>query len=298
MPPVDATSFLFVTLDSCRYDTFEAAAAPNLKQVGTLFRSHAPGNFTYSSHAAMFMGFTPGDEHSAAPYVNPKIGKIFRVQSAQTFPDRPSFVNLQGRNVLDGLGRLGYRRIGTGAVGWFDTKTPAAQELVKDFDEFWYAGNLWSLSRQVDWVLDRLPQGGPVFAFLNVGETHAPYYHQGAPWSPDDNPCAPFGESNDAEESRRRQIACVEHADRVLAPLLDAFGSANVLICADHGDAWGEDGLWEHGIHHEAVLAVPLVFRLAQAPRTSMAAAVAEDVRRVPGRMRRKIRHLREARRT
>ena len=34
------------------------------------------------------------------------------------------------------------------------------------------------------------------------------------------------------------------------------------------GDAWGEDGLWEHGIHHPTVMDVPLVFRLQHAPVT------------------------------
>jgi len=32
------------------------------------------------------------------------------------------------------------------------------------------------------------------------------------------------------------------------------------------GDCRGEDGKWEHGIHHEKVLEVPLLFRLAAGP--------------------------------
>jgi len=50
-----------------------------------------------------------------------------------------------------------------------------------------------------------------------------------------------------------------------LAPLLSRFREATVVVCGDHGDAWGEDGLWEHGIHHPAVLEVPLLFRLVTA---------------------------------
>jgi hypothetical protein len=57
--PVHPTSFLFVTLDSCRYDTFAAAHTPNFDQVGELHRAMAPGSFTFSSHTAMFMGHTP-----------------------------------------------------------------------------------------------------------------------------------------------------------------------------------------------------------------------------------------------
>jgi hypothetical protein len=42
----------------------------------------------------------------------------------------------------------------------------------------------------------------------------------------------------------------VEYVDGRLAGLLADFAEATTLICADHGDCWGEDGLWEHGISH------------------------------------------------
>ena len=93
-----------------------------------------------------------------------------------------------------------------------------------------------------------------------------PYYHLGAPWDRLPSPCVPFGEANDAVESRRRQRACLEFVDEQLGPLLDRFKAANTVICADHGDAWGEDGVWEHGVHHPKVMEVPLTFRLSNAP--------------------------------
>ena len=77
----DSRSVLFITLDSCRYDTFLNADIPHLKSVGRLYRAMAPGNFTYSSHAAMFVGFTPGVAERAEPFINPKYGKIFRLKS-------------------------------------------------------------------------------------------------------------------------------------------------------------------------------------------------------------------------
>jgi len=49
----------------------------------------------------------------------------------------------------------------------------------------------------------------------------------------------------------------------VLEPLLERFAKDSVIICADHGDCWGEDGLWEHGVSHEKTLDVPLLIRLA-----------------------------------
>ena len=75
-------SILFVTLDSCRYDAFVEAKTPNLSAIGPLVRAQAPSHFTYASHAAFFMGFTPGDPLRREPYVNPKYGKIFRMEAA------------------------------------------------------------------------------------------------------------------------------------------------------------------------------------------------------------------------
>jgi arylsulfatase A-like enzyme len=95
-----------------------------------------------------------------------------------------------------------------------------------------------------------------------------PYVHAGAPWDAGWNPCLPFGRTNDAAECRRRQQACLAFLDDGLRPLLDAFEGATVLVCADHGDAWGEDGIWEHGVYHPAVAAVPLWLRVMGKPVT------------------------------
>jgi hypothetical protein len=38
------------------------------------------GFFVYSSHAAMFMGFTPGIAQSPESFVNPMVGKIFKMR--------------------------------------------------------------------------------------------------------------------------------------------------------------------------------------------------------------------------
>lgn len=70
------------------------------------------------------------------------------------------------------------------------------------------------------------------------------------------------GEKNDAVECRRRQKACLEYVDARIKSLLESFKESKTIICADHGDCWGEDNLWGHGMHHEKVLEVPLVFRL------------------------------------
>lgn len=262
---IDPRSVLFVTLDSCRYDTFKGSDIPALRSIGPLHRAYAPSYFTFGSHMAMFAGFTPGVAGVEEPYVNPKYGKIFKLAGGGSTPPGGSFFSLRGENIVQGFKARGHRAIGTGAVGWFRPETDSGRVLGRDFDDFFHPGDVYSLQRQVDWLDKRIAehQGRPVFCFLNVGETHVPYYHEGAPWPRDDNPCIPFSKTNDAEKCRVRQRACLEFVDRTLQPLVERFSDASTVLCGDHGDAWGEDGVWEHGVHHEMVLAVPLLFRLS-----------------------------------
>jgi len=268
-PKVSAGSVLLITLDSCRYDTYLRAATPNLDAVGPVQRAMAPGNFTFASHLAIFAGFTPGDATRCEPYVNPKYAKIFRLCEGGIAGKAEEVFLLQGENIVQGFRRRGYRTIGTGAVGWFNPATETARPLIKDFDEFHYPGCNWGAPQQLQWLSDRLATASqPVFVFLNLGETHVPYYFQGAAWSSEDNPCVPFSDRNDAATCASRQQAALEYLDRSLAPLLDAFAEATTFVCADHGDCWGEDGLWEHGISHPKVLEVPLVFRMPPKDRS------------------------------
>tara|TARA_B100000575_G_scaffold293440_1_gene304848 strand:+ start:828 stop:1697 length:870 start_codon:yes stop_codon:yes gene_type:complete len=272
---LDPTSVLFITLDSCRFDSFEAARTPNFDALGTVYKAKAPGNFTFASHSAMFVGFTPGIPGRNEPWVNPKFGKIFKIVGGGYPSKGTEFMTLKGRNVVHGLRAQGYTTIGTGSAGWFDDSTPTAQSLVQDFEHYWFAGNCWSLEKQLEFVNGHLNalDGQRAFVFMNIGETHVPYWHEGADWDREWNPCRPFGpDTNDADECRRRQVACLEWVDQTLSPLLQRFEHANTLVCADHGDAWGEDGVWEHGIHHDTVMDVPLVFRLQHAPVTMASA--------------------------
>lgn len=264
--PHAAGSVALITLDSCRYDTFVGANVPHLKAVGLLHRAWAPSHFTYGSHAAMFVGFTPGiADHAPIPYANPKFARLFKLR-ALGHPGRAQpYLELEGRNLIEGFRRRGLRTIGTGAVGWFDPALPASRALVADFEHFHYPGGTHACLRaQLAWVEQQLAVAdGPVFLFMNVGETHVPYYHEGAPWDPTHNPCVPFaGTANDAALCHQRQTACLRFVDTTLAPLLAAFRDATVVLCGDHGDAWGEDGVWEHGVPHPKVFEVPLLLRL------------------------------------
>ena len=272
---MSAKDVLFISLDSCRYDTFAAVhAAGDLSQisaVGPLHQAMAPSYFTYGSHAAFWMGFTPGVIGSAEPWLNPKAGKLFRMAFAgHAGQDGERSFRLGGANIIEGFRQRGYCTIGSGAVDWFDDASATGSVLGAPFEHFQFAGNTWSLGEQLAWIDERLaeaPAGQPLFVFLNVGETHVPYWYKGAPWPRWPSPCVPFGgEGCSAAESARRQRVCLSWVDQQLGPLLQRFADGTVLVCADHGDCWGEDGLWEHGISHDATLTVPLLLRVRGEP--------------------------------
>ena len=258
-------SVLLITLDSCRYDTFRAARLPALRQVGPLHCALAPSHFTYGSHAAMFMGFLPA-LNRPWPLLNSKYAKLFRLSRGGWQGKPEEAFRLDGPSIVQGFRRLGYRTLGSGAVGWFDPATETGARLTEDFEHFFYAGAPWHLQRQLAWLELQLATDQPLFVFLNVGETHVPYWHQGAPWDRQDNPCVPFQPHKRRRDCRRRQRLCVQFVDQQIGPLLERFAHATIVLTADHGDCWGENGLWEHGISHRRTLEVPLLMRLRGEP--------------------------------
>lgn len=259
-------SVLFITLDSCRYDTFYNGIAPNIKAVGPLHKATSPSYFTYGSHSAMFVGFTPGIAELAQPLLNPKFAKIFKlVGNAHPGKGGEGF-ELIGHDIIDGFRRKGYTTIGTASMGWFDPSTPTGLHLSRNFEHYLYTG-AHSVRRQVSFVLEQLSASkGDTFTFINVGETHVPYWHEGADWSPNDNPCQPFQTENRYTECQDRQKACLEFADYHLGQVINRHMNSTIVICSDHGDCWGEDGLWEHGIAHEMTTTVPLIIRYRGSP--------------------------------
>ncbi len=263
-------SVILITLDSCRFDSFRKAKAPNLKSIGPLHCAQAPSYFTYGSHAAIWMGFTPGLTNSKQPWLNPKAGKLFRMANAGFIGDTSDGIKLTGPNIIEGFRRSGYRTIGTGAVGWFDPSTETGAILGDPFDDFFYPGNTWSLKKQLMWIEEmssRQSYSKPVFIFLNIGETHVPYWHEDAEWAREPSPCIPFGGKQcSRRKSRRQQIKCIEWVDEQVKTLIKRYSSDTIIMCADHGDCWGEDGLWEHGVSHWATLTVPLLMRVKGIP--------------------------------
>ncbi|UGQ10582.1 STM4013/SEN3800 family hydrolase [Yinghuangia sp. ASG 101] len=248
----DGAGILFVTLDSLRYDVARSAyddgLTPHLATIlppGGWERRHTPGTFTLPAHIAFFHGFLPKLPQPEQP---PRLWECrppaFKTVRAETFV-------FESRNLLTGLRAYGYHTACIGGVTYFSRETPLGSVLPDLFDEDHWRPEfcspaLGSTRWQVDHALEIAAayESQPLFLFVNVSATHVPHGHY-------------VGESVD---SARSQLAALAYADVHLGRLvadLDTQRPWLIIICADHGDAYGDDGYHGRGIAHPAVMNVP-----------------------------------------
>ena len=264
---------LLLTYDSCRYDVFVAADTPVVDSLGEVVSAQSPANFTYPSHHAMFAGVLPSTV-DPLPYYNRFTRQLIGLSGVGAVQvTKGSRLLLDSTwNVVKGLADHGYRTVGAGAMDWF-----RQDSLTYGFDDFAFTGT--DANRQIDFLLEKLPplpEPGPFYAFVNFGETHAPFGYEGKAtkcpvdvrarrmtWPPHEE--GPVGQDS---EAFAHQVEAVEFLDAQLPRLFAGLPADTVVVlCADHGECFGEDGYWGHGVNHPKILEVPLaIFRLNGAP--------------------------------
>ncbi|NJP46083.1 STM4013/SEN3800 family hydrolase [Actinacidiphila epipremni] len=246
------TGILFVTLDSLRYDTartaYDNGLTPHLASLlpeGGWERRQTPGTFTLPAHIAFFSGFLPKLPRPEQP---PRLWEC-RPPAFKTVPSQ-TFV-FDAPNLLTGLAQHGYRSICVGGVTYFSRETPLGSVLPDLFDEDHWRPEFCSpepdsARHQVDHALEIAEHhdGRPVYLFVNISATHVPHGHY-------------LGDSRDTAAS---QQAALGYADAHLARLISTLTVKKrwlIILCADHGDAYGEDGYHGRGIAHPVVMNVP-----------------------------------------
>jgi arylsulfatase A-like enzyme len=244
---------LFVTLDTLRYDVaarlHAAGRTPNLSAhlPNGWEERHTPGSFTFAAHAAFFAGFLPTP---AAPGKHPRPFALRFPGSETTAAETAVF---DEPDVVAGFRGCGYHTLCIGGVGFFNKLTPLGSVLPNLFDESHWAPELGvtdphSTENQVKLVLDRVakrPAGQRVFAFLNVSAIHQPnrFYLSGA-----------------VDDTIDSHAAALEYVDARLGRLFAGLrrrGPWLVIVCSDHGTAYGEDGYTGHRLAHPVVWTVP-----------------------------------------
>jgi len=260
---------VFIVFDSLRWDVFKKARTPFLNRLGVWKKAYSQGTYTLPAHMSFFVGKLP-QVFDQTNYYDCTASRITKAGGLQRYdqlwrldnPEAPRTANevLQGSNIIEGFRQIGYRTIGTGAVNWFNPDLAAAKCLTAAFENFRFFGgpnhrSHYSSEDQVDWVISLLHKTSkPYFLFINLGETHHRFVYKNCPWM--DDRLEPYGDKRKCFE---RQRLCLEYLDGIIQHLFSELTNYSLVMCADHGEAFGEGGLWGHGFFHKKVMEVPLL---------------------------------------
>lgn len=244
---------LFITLDTLRFDVAQDAwrngQTPILARVlpsGGWEMRHAPGSFTLASHMAFFAGFLPTP---VAPGTHPRVFSA-RFEGSETTTENT--LAFDSPDIVSGFASLGYSTICIGGVGFFNKRTPLGCVLPNLFQHSFWSPELGvtdanSTENQVALAVHVLEQAPNerVFLFVNVSALHQP------------NCIFLSGATHDSKAS---QTAALCYVDRCLPRLFHAMqkrAPVLMILCSDHGTAYGEDGYFGHRLAHPVVWNVP-----------------------------------------
>ncbi|KKM25254.1 hypothetical protein LCGC14_1596840 [marine sediment metagenome] len=283
-------NLVFITYDSCRFDSAQAAKAPNLARLGQLEKRYAYASWTAPSHFNCLMGLVP---HRSPP--NVYASEVYKDDFSR-WGDRLGIADLNFEAFLPHLslpGMLrqhGYRTVARVSMPVLNPFTI----LNNAFDDYRLMSNHNDFAGIVEDVAFSRDQ--PSFHFLNLGETHYPYMLEDSALphisglhgvaktlaaSGDAGGRLPTGNEMTHETFftddvmrglHAQQIRCVEYLDGLLGALFDKAPSDTwFMIMGDHGEAFGEGGYFGHGpVMHEKVFEVPFTEGLRPSRRASL----------------------------
>lgn len=245
---------LFVVLDALRYDVAVEALAhgrtPNLAAVlpnKAWERRHSAGTFTYAAHHAFFAGFLP------TPARPGRHERLFAARFGGSETTGPRTAVFDTPDIVTGLASRGYRTVCVGGVGFFNKLTPLGSVLPGLFAESHWSEEMGVTGprstelqvRLAGRILAELPSARRCFLFVNVSALHQP------------NCLFMPGATTDTKETQAAALAYVDSWMPVLLGAVRRRGPALVVICSDHGTAYGEDGFVGHRVAHRVVWTVP-----------------------------------------
>lgn len=249
IPDIDIT---LITLDSLRYDVaqelFTEGKLPHLSKwlpATGWEKRYTPASFTYPAHQAFFSGFLPT---RIGQSITPRLFAPQFYGSESTTIDTYTF---EEPTLVEALSKKGYDTVCIGGVGFFNQQTAISRVLpnlftYKEWSEEMGVTAKHSTQKQIKVAATYLKSDQPVFLFINISATHQPthFYLEGK-------------KQDDVET----QKAALQYVDTQLEKLQQALQkrkrSQLIIVCSDHGTAYGEDNHWGHRNGHEVVMTVP-----------------------------------------
>lgn len=236
------SNVIMIDIDSVSHDVFRCAKTPNIDALGgTHFdKAYSSASQTLGSYYIRMLGHLPYQDGSEQIF-----GSVFwlPLEFKKKGYHTIAIVSMPHLSVTFGCGR-----------GW---------------DHFVLLPR-YNFSRGlIETAIGRLKHQ-PLFMFLNIGDTHSPYTYEGSQgtiWK-----AALFNPYNYHKQDtlsdqylaylRWKQIEALEHVDKQLKVLFDAIDKSRttIIITADHGELFGENHTFGHGIgFHENLYHVPLI---------------------------------------
>lgn len=252
---VGTKDILLICLDTLRYDVAkeeeERGGTPNINKYGQWKRCHAPGNFTYPSHHAMFSGFLPSP---AEPTPLMEREMLFFPKNIGMGNHSPEGAfAFEGATFVQGLQKVGYHTMCVGGVAFFDKRSDIGSVFPSFFEKSYWNPSFGcpvkeSFDNQIEWigkVVPKVEKDKRILMYLNVDTIHYPNYFYAE------------SEKNDTKETHRAALGYVDQRVENLFNIFRKRGDTFVILCSDHGTCYGEDGYYFHNVSHEVVYTVP-----------------------------------------
>lgn len=263
-------NILLIIMDSARYDVVAAAQTPNMDSIGALELRWSYSSWTFPAHHVFLMGLMP---HKSPAKVH--ASNVYREEYAhwqvRTGIDKIDFSNFTPQLSLPFfLSRNGYRNE---AFVSMPVLNPAT-----NLNQYFHSYRLMEKHNDFSGMIDliELTPHQPTFYLLNLGESHYPYTIRGEERTTiphlhgvhgtlrhfDDSSDDRWFTNAEFAELKLAQQRAVEDIDQCLPSLFQKFADSptHVIITADHGELFGEEGYFGHGpIQHPKVLEVPFI---------------------------------------
>jgi len=276
--PKAKNNFVIVILDSCRFDSFVAAAPKTITKLGPVEKRYSYAAWTAPSHYNLLTGLLP---HTSPQNV---YASEYYKEDFFNFNRRLGATGIDFAAMVPGLWMPEFLRSNLGYSTHARVSLPVLNPRTgvnRSFDSFQLMdkhNDMRSMLPTLKFESDR-----PSFYLMNVGETHYPYAKPdedssmwprisgvngvfkklndevGDPNNPNFKETFQFFDQAKMDQLRERQIDTVRYLDGVFAELYDLVPKDTyIIVTADHGELFGEQGYFGHGpIMHEKCFEVP-----------------------------------------
>lgn len=268
-------NFVYIIMDSCRYDSYLRAKTPNMDRIAAGEQRWSYASWTAPSHHSIFMGQVA---HTSPTRV--LASEVYKKEFAK-WVDRLDVPDLSFKSFVPELslakvlGSHGYRTEGRVSMPVLNPFTG----FKRFFDSYKLMSNHNDFAGMIEEI--EFSNNQPGYFFMNLGETHYPYMlkdenlpiisgvhgvvkgmdaaiaRTGDLPEEEDQ----FFSSEDMAALHDQQVRCVEYIDGWLGALIEkAPKGTHFIVTSDHGECFGEGDYFGHGpVMHEKVFEIPFL---------------------------------------